>query len=131
MSKADNILAIVQRQQDPQRFKQQHWEGSFRDYLELVAENPLVARNAYQRIYDMILHYGVDKYRQMKQDYVHYKFFDDPFDNGARMRSSVSSGALMRLVGLLQVGGAGYGTDRRMLLLHGPVGSRSRRSPGC
>jgi serine protein kinase len=122
MSKADNILAIVQRQQDPQRFKQQHWEGSFRDYLELVAENPLVARNAYQRIYDMILHYGVDKYRQMKQDYVHYKFFDDPFDNGKDAIFGLDA-PIMRLVECFKSAAHGYGTDRRILLLHGPVGS--------
>ena len=122
MSKADNILAIVERQQDPERFKQQHWEGTFRDYLELVGANPLIARNAYQRLYDMILHYGVEKYRQMKQDYVHYKFFDDPFDNGKDAIFGLDA-PIMRLIECFKSAAHGYGTDRRILLLHGPVGS--------
>ena len=36
-------------------FREQHWEGTFWEYLDIVTENPAVARNAFQRVYDMIL----------------------------------------------------------------------------
>ncbi len=122
MSKRDNILSLVDKHLDVETFRSQHWEGSFNDYLEKVIANPAVARNSFQRIYDMILHFGTERYTYQKRDYVHYKFFDDPFENG---RDAVFGldGALMRLVETFKSAAHGYGSDRRILLLHGPVGS--------
>jgi serine protein kinase len=122
MSKREQILSIVDRHLDRDRFRQQHWGGSFYDYLEMVIENPWLARNAFQRVYDMILSFGIKRYTYLKQDYVHYKFFDDPIDNGADAIYGLD-GALMRLVDCFKSAAQGYGTDRRILLLHGPVGS--------
>ena len=34
------------------------WEGTMKDYLELVAEEPRIARTASARIYDMIASKG-------------------------------------------------------------------------
>ena len=50
--------------------------------------NPRVARNAYQRLYDMILSHGVTEYTRQHERYAHYRLFDDPVDNGrdARVR---------------------------------------------
>ena len=39
-------------------------------------------RNAFQRMYDMILSYGTDSYTDFKKNIVRYKFFSDPIDNG-------------------------------------------------
>jgi serine protein kinase len=122
MPNSDSILPIIDRHLDSEKFRQQHWEGSFFDYLNMVTENPRLARNAFQRVYDMILHFGTDKYRYLKQDYVHYKFFDDPIDQGADAIFGLD-GSLMRLVEFFKSAAQGYGTDRRILLLHGPVGS--------
>jgi len=122
MSKRDRILSIIDKHLDTEQFRQQHWEGSFDEYLDLVTANPRIARNAFQRVYDMILHFGTERYTRMKQDYVHYKFFDDPIDNGADAIFGLD-GALMRLVDTFKSAAQGYGTDRRILLLHGPVGS--------
>ncbi len=122
MSKREQILSIVDRHLDRERFRQQHWDGSFYDYLDMVIENPRLARNAFQRVYDMILSFGTRRYTYLKQDYVHYKFFDDPIDNGADAIYGLD-GALMRLVDCFKSAAQGYGTDRRILLLHGPVGS--------
>ena len=82
MSKRDSILSIVDKHLDLETFRSHHWEGSFHDYLERVIATPAIARNAFQRIYDMILHFGTERYTYLKHDYVHYKFFDDPFENG-------------------------------------------------
>jgi serine protein kinase len=118
----EQLFSIVDRQLDSERFKQQHWEGTFADYLDIVAARPAVARNAFQRVYDMILSFGTEKYRALKQDYVHYKFFDDPIDNGADGIFGLDP-AIMRLVECFKSAAHGFGTDKRILLLHGPVGS--------
>src|SRR5215213_6084258 len=81
MPEANALLKLVTNRLDQEKFRQ-HWEGSFHDYLDIVTKNPKVARNAFQRVYDMILSYGFEKYTQVKQDLVKYNFFSDPIDNG-------------------------------------------------
>ena len=122
MSKRDSIFEIVERHTDSDKFRQRHWEGSFAEYLDLVSDNPRIARNAFQRIHDMIQHFGTERYTYMRNDFVHYKFFDDPFGDGEDAVYGLD-GALMRLVECFKSAAHGYGTDRRILLLHGPVGS--------
>ena len=122
MANRDDILSLVDQHLDSEKFKQQHWEGTFYEYLDMVIANPRITRNAFQRVYDMILHFGTQRYTVFKREFVHYKFFDDPFDNGADAVFGLD-GALMRLVETFKSAAQGYGTDRRILLLHGPVGS--------
>ena len=122
MSKREEILSIVEQHLDSDKFRQHHWEGSFFDYLDLVAKNPAIARNAYQRVFDMIMHFGVERYTYLRHDYVHYKFFDDPIAGGRDAIFGLDP-ALMHLVDIFKSAAQGYGTDRRILLLHGPVGS--------
>ncbi len=122
MPNTEDILSVIDQHLDTQKFREQHKECTFYEYLEMVLANPRLARNAFQRVYDMVHHFGTDKYTYLKQDYVHYKFFDDPIDNGADAIYGLDS-ALMRLVEFFKSAAQGYGTDRRILLLHGPVGS--------
>src|SRR4249920_3598416 len=82
-AKINPIISLVDKRLDSSRFREQHWEGSFWDYLDIVTENPSVARNAFQRVYDMILTYGSEPFMLFKQDYTRYSFFADPVDNGA------------------------------------------------
>jgi serine protein kinase len=119
--KAD-ILAIIEKSIDQQRFREQHWEGPFDEYLAMVAQRPEIARNAFQRLYDMVLHFGYDRYSHLKQDYIHYHFFEDPIEGGADAIFGLDR-ALMQLVDFFRSAAQGYGTERRILLLHGPVGS--------
>ncbi len=59
----DNVHAIVDlvaKRQDREQFRRKNWVGTFDEYLDLVRENPQVTRTAYQRLYDMILSYGVE-----------------------------------------------------------------------
>ncbi|MGB0384169.1 MAG: PrkA family serine protein kinase [Ardenticatenaceae bacterium] len=98
------------------------WEGSFADYLDLVRDNPNVARSAFQRIYDMILTYGTESRELYRQPITHYNFFDDPFDNGKDAIFGLDA-QLMELVDFFHSAARRYGTERRVLLLHGPVGS--------
>lgn len=117
-----SLIDLVRDMQDVYTFRNQHWEGSFAQYLEIVQKNPKVARSAYQRLYDMIMSYGYESYTSFRQELLHYKFFDDPFDQGRDAIFGLDR-ALMELVQVFQSAARGYGTERRVLLLHGPVGS--------
>ena len=108
--------------QDRQGYSEQHWEGSFADYLDIVRQNPKVTRTAYQRLYDMILSHGTTEYIENKEKLVRYKFFDDPTSSGEDAIFGLDT-PLMQLVNIFKSAAQGYGTEKRVLLLHGPVGS--------
>ncbi|HZL38177.1 MAG TPA: hypothetical protein VFC78_22870 [Tepidisphaeraceae bacterium] len=122
MAKTNALVGIIDRKLDVSRFREQHWEGSFWDYLDIVADTPTVARNAFQRVYDMVLSYGSEPFTQFKHDYTRYTFFADPIDNGGDAIYGLER-PLMQLVDFFKSAAQGYGTERRILLLHGPVGS--------
>jgi serine protein kinase len=122
VSKSNSLAAIIERKLDVSDFREQHWEGTFNEYLDLVLDNPSVARNAFQRVYDMILTYGVENLTQFKQEVTRYKFFSDPVDHGADAIFGLER-PLMQLVDFFKSAAQGYGTEKRILLLHGPVGS--------
>jgi serine protein kinase len=122
MVNKNSILELVSKRQDPQGFRDEHWEGSFDDYLDIVTRNPRVARNAFQRVYDMILHFGTERFTKFRQDCVRYKFFSDPIGHGEDAVFGLEK-SLTQLVDFFKSAAQGYGTERRILLLHGPVGS--------
>jgi serine protein kinase len=122
MAKSNALVGIIDRRLDVTHFREQHWEGTFWEYLDIVVENPAVARNAFQRVYDMILSYGSEQYTQFKQDAMRYRFFADPIDGGADAIFGLER-PLMQLVDFFRSAAEGYGTEKRILLLHGPVGS--------
>jgi serine protein kinase len=121
-AKPSSLISLIEKKLDVSNFREQHWEGSLWDYLDVVSENPGVARNAFQRVYDMILTYGQESYTQFKQEYNRYKFFGDPIDHGADAIFGLER-PLMQLVDFFKSAAQGYGTEKRILLLHGPVGS--------
>src|SRR4051794_2639335 len=122
MPESTNLLKLVTNRLDQEKFRHQHWEGTFQDYLDIVAKNPRVARNAFQRVFDMILGYGFEKYTLFKADIVKYNFFSDPIDSGADAVFGLDK-AIERLVDIFKSAAQGLGTEKRILLLHGPVGS--------
>jgi len=69
-TEATNILSTLAQFNNPRDYQELHWEGSFEDYLKLVRETPRVTRNAFQRIYDMILSYGTEAYTEHKKKIV-------------------------------------------------------------
>src|SRR4051812_8639205 len=121
-NKSNPLLSIIDRRLDTTHYRDQHWEGSFSDYLDVAIENPAVARNAFQRVYDMILSYGSESFTQFKQEYTRYKFFADPIDHGGDAIYGLER-PLVQLVDFFKSASQGYGTEKRILLLHGPVGS--------
>lgn len=115
----DNFMKEHFRVQD---FKHLHWQGSFQDYVDMIAANPQIARNAFQRVYDMISSFGTSQYTEYKKEITRYHFFDDPFDKGKDAVFGIDV-HLMKLVNFFKSAAMGYGTEKRVLLLHGPVGS--------
>ncbi|HLF28586.1 MAG TPA: serine protein kinase [Anaerolineae bacterium] len=122
MNARDTLLTKIEHLQDTIGFRGLHWEGDFEDYLEVVRQDPRVARTAYQRLYDMIVSYGYEEYTRYRETLIHYQFFDDPFENGKDAVFGLDK-PLMELVRIFQSAARRYGTERRVLLLHGPVGT--------
>ncbi len=108
--------------QDFDQYRDLHWEGSFEDYLEIVRARPEVTRNAFQRVYDMIIAAGVEEYVDNKKKLLKYNFFRDDSGLGRDAVFGLDI-PLMRLVNVLKAAAEGYGPERRVILLHGPVGS--------
>src|SRR5262245_40607747 len=117
-----SLLQLVGTLQDKKQFQDLNWSGTFQDYLDIVAKTPRVTRNAFQRIYDLVMEYGTEEFQDAKKRLIRYKFFSDPSFNrdDAIFGSEIT---LMRLVNFFKAAAQGYGTEKRVLLLHGPVGS--------
>ena len=73
MSNAEpgSLIRQIANLQDYDNYADLHWEGSFEDYLEIVRETPDVTRNAFQRVYDMVLSYGREEYIDAKKKLVY------------------------------------------------------------
>ncbi len=97
------------------------WQGSFQDYLAIVEARPTVARNAWQRLVDMIESHGCVRPKRRGAP-VRWKLFDDPLGEGEDAVYGLDL-PLNRLVQTLRAGARGLGPERRVILLHGPVGS--------
>ncbi|SIT03219.1 PrkA family serine protein kinase [Alicyclobacillus vulcanalis] len=87
------------------------WRGTFTDYLELVRQNPNIARTAHARIYDMIVAAGIETDADGRP---RYKFFEKEIfglsDTIERLVEEYFHAAARRL-----------DVRKRILLLMGPV----------
>ncbi|MEQ8835380.1 MAG: serine protein kinase, partial [Lacipirellulaceae bacterium] len=122
MATGNDIISLVSQQQDRDKFRRKNWVGTFAEYLDIVKENPKVTRSAYQRLYDMILSYGVDVEKKGREKIYRYRFFDDPTNDGKDAVFGLRE-PLHKLVNALKSAAFEYGIEKRVLLLHGPVGS--------
>jgi serine protein kinase len=113
---------LIKDWQGNQKYRDLTWSGTFNEYLGLVKENPKITRNAFQRMYDMITERGKSDYTEFKKLIVRYKFFDDEENDGKDAVFGLDV-PLMKLVNVLRSAALGYGTEKRVILLHGPVGS--------
>lgn len=100
------------------KFQMLHEEMSFSEYIESCYNNPKLVRSAYQRVYDMIMAAGTKEFKKYRRTYTHYNFFDDP-----EIPIYGLENTLNELVKFIRGAAGWYGTERRILLLHGPVGS--------
>ncbi len=140
----DSLSDLVRRSAANGTSAAVRWSGSFDEYLGLVQKNPLYARNAWQRLSDMIESHGTRQQVELKGQRpgskspatTRWRIFDDPFtllphqQNETGDEPVLGSDAvfgldatLHQLVMTLRAGARGLGPERRLLLLHGPVGS--------
>src|SRR6185295_15053922 len=89
-AKAEEVSKAMQEQDGNKQFniserledlRREHealrWEGSFRDYFELVAQNPRIAQLSHARINDMVHAAGIERLNEGTQhEVLSYKFFD-------------------------------------------------------
>ncbi|MGE3405275.1 MAG: PrkA family serine protein kinase [Pirellulales bacterium] len=122
MTDGRSIISMVAERQDLDQFRKKNWNGSFDQYLDLVREDPKVTRNAFERVYDMVMSYGVDSVEEARERKIRYRFFSDPDGHGHDAVFGLDE-PLRLLVNAFKSAAQGYGIERRVLLMHGPVGS--------
>jgi serine protein kinase len=122
MSASTEILETLKQQQNLGDYRKIHWEGSFADYLDTALQHPEVCRTAYQRLYEMILSHGTEEVFEFKEKVTRYRFFFDYVHKYGDCIFGLER-QLQQLVNAFKSAARCYGTERRVLLLHGPVGS--------
>jgi serine protein kinase len=95
-----------------------HETLTFSEYYDRVLKNPGLARTAHQRLFDMILAKGTGTTKLNKKTVTTYKFFSDP-----EIPIQGLERPLEELVNVFRSAANFLGTERRIILLHGPVGS--------
>jgi len=113
-----NALSRVIGKFDRDKFRVLNTEMSFGQYVDECYKNPKLVRNAWQMIWDMVLSKGTHQVEEYRKTYTYYKFFDNP-DNPI-IGLTPTKDSLMKFI---KGAAGGYGTEKRILLLHGPVGS--------
>lgn len=121
-SSSSKIFDLVREVYSPKSYSEMNWKGSFNDYLAIVEKSPQVCRTAYARVFDMIMSFGTFEYNEYRRKIVHYKFFDDPLGAGKDAVFGLDV-HIEKLVNFFKAAGLRYGPEKRVLLLHGPVGS--------
>ncbi|MDP6387484.1 MAG: serine protein kinase, partial [Planctomycetota bacterium] len=116
-----NLFELVQKQHSQESHAALHWEGSLGEYLQKVEDTPRLARNAWQRMLEMIESHGMESVVGRSRA-KRWNLFSDPFGEGRDAIYGLD-GPLSELVDVIRAGARGLGPERRILLLHGPVGS--------
>jgi serine protein kinase len=118
LTNENNFYKKVLSNFDRKQFQTLNTEMSFSEYLDLLKEKPSLLRNAWQTIYEMIIEKGSKTIEEYRKTYTHYNFFDDPDLPIIGLTQTKDA-----LVKFIKGAAGGYGAERRILLLHGPVGS--------
>lgn len=96
---------------------------SFDWYLNEVLENPMIARNSHQRVADMFDYYG-SSYDEELEIMKYNIVTEDPLDNGKnKFYGSEFMRSVHEFVNKIKSGARRLGTEKRIKLLLGPVGS--------
>jgi serine protein kinase len=91
------------------------WEGTFRDYFELVAQNPRIAQLSHARINDMVHAAGIERLNEGTQhEILSYQFF-------ASELFGIEE-PIARIVEYFKSAAQRLEVRKRILLLMGPVG---------
>lgn len=108
----------LSRQFDREKYKKLTETMTFPEYLDRVYTNPRLAYSAYQRLYNMILGAGTYSVERYRKTVTRFKFFSDPEIPIFGLEDTLES-----LVKHVKGAANWHGPEKRILLLHGPVGS--------
>ncbi|EOR20302.1 serine protein kinase [Clostridium sartagoforme AAU1] len=110
---------------DRESRNREKFEGTFLDYLEIIKENPDIAKLSHKRIYDMVVSKGIEVLKgeenpKVKKIYGNesirkYGFFKDDFFGIDKV--------IMKLVNYLHSASMNAEESRQVLYLVGPVGA--------
>ena len=128
MREAEEVPKAMQEQDGNKKFniserledlRREHealrWEGSFRDYFELVAQNPRIAQLSHARINDMVHAAGVERLNEGTQhEVLSYNFFSTELFGIEE--------PIARIVEYFKSAAQRLEVRKRILLLMGPVG---------
>lgn len=118
MDEATNVLSSYAKLHNRNEFLTLNEEFSYAEYLQKMKENPKLARNAFQYVFDMIMSKGTSEFERYRKTFTKYNFFDDQEIPIFGLEETLSN-----LVDFIHGAAGNYGTERRILLMHGPVGS--------
>jgi serine protein kinase len=88
-----------------------NWQGTFADYLGIMANQPTVTRLAHGRVYDAVVKQGVETH---EDGIPRYPFFEDELYG---LESPIAA-----IMNYLQAASNGEEIRKRILMLMGPVG---------
>ena len=82
MSSKKDFLSIIKKQRE--KVKPKKFSGTFLEYLDVIGDDPKIAKHSHARLYDAIINHGVveledsDRKRKLfNNDYVRvYEYFD-------------------------------------------------------
>ena len=107
----DNLISALDEHVAEQ--KNELWSGTLRDYISLVAENPLLNMSAHKRVLRMIESHGVEEDDDSGNKV--YSFFENELFG--------IDESIKQVMEYLKAAAAGSEVSRRILLLYGPTSS--------
>ena len=119
-SRQVSVLEKYSQLHDKENFNKLNEEMSYGDYLALVQEKPELCRNSFQYIYDMIMSAGTSTFERYRKTYTRYHFFDQSHED---IKIFGIEKSLQEIVDFIRGAAGHFGTEKRVMLLHGPVGS--------
>ncbi len=116
MAEQNNTMSLTELLEAHRRERERLvWEGTFREYFELVTANPRLSSLSHARICDMILALGTEKIAEGTRDEVtRYNFFSDELFG---IEESIA-----KIVEYFKSAAQRLEVRKRILLLMGPVG---------
>jgi serine protein kinase len=116
MAEQENTMSLTELLEAHRRERERLvWEGTFREYFELVTANPRLAALSHARICDMILAEGMEKIAEGTRDEVtRYNFFSNELFG---IEESIG-----KIVEYFKSAAQRLEVRKRILLLMGPVG---------
>jgi serine protein kinase len=116
MAEQENTMSLTELLEAHRRERERLvWEGTFREYFELVTANPRLAALSHARICDMILAEGTEKIAEGTRDEItRYNFFSNELFG---IEESIG-----KIVEYFKSAAQRLEVRKRILLLMGPVG---------